>query len=209
VAGSTAADFGQGQGANTASGQVFAPGTTTVVGYKWTGGIHLSYGPGQIQSYFTDNSGDDQSGTNFLIGGFLPTPTYGTKFGSGYASFTFAGGDSGGGLFAQLSNGTWVLVGVNYGVTNPYSPNSNGSGSFDAALWNQDGFYTPDGSGGWVPVSGPQNWFADAITPQVAANIAQAIAAVPEPATLPLLSAGLALSALARRRRKSRARPPT
>jgi hypothetical protein len=206
VAGSTAADFGQGMGANIYDSSAQVHGPDGLQGYQTNiGGIGLSYGPGQIVGYYTDPSGNDQSGTNFLYGGFFPNSAYGTAFGTGYAAFTLAGGDSGGGLFAKKSDGTWVLVGVNYGVTDPYSSSITGSNSFYAAMWDQNGFYTFDqGTGTWVPLSGPQNWSADAITPLVAAGIA---AAVPEPATLPLLSAGLALAALARRRRKSRADP--
>lgn len=178
-------------------------GPDGVQGYQWAGNPGaLSWGPSSVFGYAHDPTGGDFLGTDYLYGAFHPA------LGTGHASITFATDDSGGGVFAFI-NGQWRLVGVNLGINqSTYFPNPNGTGGVNAAMWDQNGFFdaagnpiTDDGLG-LPPGFNPQIWFADAITPTVAA----AIASVPEPAALGLLATGAGLAGLARLRRRPRGR---
>jgi hypothetical protein len=62
-----------------------------------------------------------------------------------------SGGDSGGAIF--IKDGKYYkLAGINHGVDGPYY-STNAEPGFDAALFDQRGFYISDNNGGWVPIS--------------------------------------------------------
>lgn len=67
---------------------------------------------------------------------------------------TWAGGDSGGGMFLQRE-GRWELAGVAYGVDGPFRYTAEGN-ELNAALFDTRGFYERGGFG-WmlIPASGP------------------------------------------------------
>ena len=73
-------------------------------------------------------------------------------------------GDSGGATFIQDEQGRWKLAGISYAVDGPYAIDTKGDGQFDAALFNQDGFYVQDANGDWVPASGPGNFYVTRIS---------------------------------------------
>lgn len=217
VQGATTSDFGYGVAAgvrtdNPAFSTTPVTGPDGLQGYQWGGRAGgLSWGASSVYTYFTDPSGGDLYGTTYLGGAFLPS------LGTGTMSSTLTLDDSGGGLFA-LVNGKWQLVGVNLGTDNAtYSPNPDGSGALPySSLFDQNGFYVQAGNGQWVPASpsapvpgndNPQFWLADAITPDVYANILATVS-VPEPAALPLLLAGLGAAGAARLRGRLRRRRP-
>jgi len=97
-----------------------------------------------------------------------------------------SGGDSGFGLFI-LDAGVWKLAGVNSCVDGPYSLQANFSNAFNAALYNEDGYYG-DYFTGIVPMSGSGMFY----TARVSSSMGwiQDIAAVPEPSVWCLLLFG-------------------
>lgn len=161
-------------------------------GYQWGGSTNkLSWGPGSVLGYVPDPSGN-----TYITGAFRP------DLGVGNASSSLAGQDSGGGVFVKV-NGTWQLAAVNYGVNGPYYPSSDpaAGGQFNAALWDQSGFFDSGGNA----YSGPQQWYSSNITTAVFNTIQADIHSVPGPAALPLLAGGAALLAAGRRWRRRRA----
>lgn len=81
-------------------------------------------------------------------------------------------GDSGGAVFLN-DNGIWKLGGINYAVDTGFYTNANGSGFFDGALLDAQGYYTRTSSGSYVIISGPNpvptGFYATAISRQIAA----------------------------------------
>jgi len=80
-------------------------------------------------------------------------------------------GDSSGGLFIQ--DGTdWKLAGIHYAVDGPFSTNSLGSNSFQAALVDMRGLYRNDGES-WVevptnpPIDAPSAFYSTRISAHV------------------------------------------
>lgn len=126
-----------------------------------------------------------------------------------YATFDHIGGtesmlsvgDSGGAVFIN-DDGTWKLAGINYGVTGPYSPNSNGSGAFNAALFEENGYYVNIGGGVWAPTSGPGAFYATSIS----ANMTFINSVIPEPGTFGLGLLGTLFLLKAARRARPAAR---
>ncbi|MGN6628216.1 MAG: PEP-CTERM sorting domain-containing protein [Tepidisphaeraceae bacterium] len=126
----------------------------------------LSYGLDTVD--FAVPSG----GSNFL--GWFFTPTEG--------STSLTNGDSGGPLFLK-KNGQWLLAGINFGISSPYSTDGTDSTSFNATIVNATGLFFKDGST-YTPATGPGYSVATRISSQ-SAWLAQY---VPEPASLSLLS---------------------
>jgi hypothetical protein len=79
-------------------------------------------------------------------------------------------GDSGGAIFIKDGR-IFKLAGINYGVDGPYNTTNSGAG-FQAALFDQRGFYVRDGLGGWmlVPSRGgkiPSAFYATRISSRI------------------------------------------
>ena len=110
-------------------------------------------------------------------------------------------GDSSGGLFIKDNDGIWKLAGVNLAVDGPYYTSILGDGEFNAALFDQSGFFERSGSV-YVPVTGAGSFVASRISSNVAAI--DAITSVPEPdAAMTLACASFGMICLSRRRRRS------
>ena len=76
-------------------------------------------------------------------------------------------GDSGGGVFVQ-EDGLWKLAGINYAVDGPFADNAEGTGSFNAALFDMGGLYVQQ-SGGWslvtnTPANKPSSFYASRVS---------------------------------------------
>lgn len=121
--------------------------------------------------------------------------------GAGTNEATLSVGDSGGGVFIK-DGGVWKLAGINYGVDGPYSTSNKGTGAFNAALYNQNGFYEADDTGGWVAGSGPGAFYAT----RISSNQAWIATVIPEPSAPALALSGAAAAALAFSLRKMRRR---
>lgn len=93
-------------------------------------------------------------------------------------------GDSGGAVFID-DGGTWKLAGINYGVSGPYSESSSGTNAFNAALFNENGYYVYNGTT-WVSTSGPGAFYAT----NIAANAAFINSVIPEPTAVALILIG-------------------
>lgn len=106
-------------------------------------------------------------------------------------------GDSGGALFIKDGT-TWKLAGINYAVSGPYATDVNASGSFNAALFDQSGFYTPSSLGTYTPASGPGSFYATRISSNL--SFIESVISVPEPGTAMLLGIGATFLGLRRRR---------
>lgn len=97
-------------------------------------------------------------------------------------------GDSGGAVFIQ-DGGVWKLAGINYAVSGPYYINSAGDSGFNAALFDESGFYESAGDGVFLPADGP-GYF---LSTRISSNLAFINSVVPEPGTSWLVLSGLAL----------------
>jgi len=110
---------------------------------------------------------------------------------------TYSEGDSGGGVFI-LDGGVWKLAGVNSYADGPYGPNATPyDQSFNASLYNQDGYYA-DLLTGWQPATGPGMIYAS----RISSSQEWIASVVPEPSTYALFALGgfVFLSRLRRRR---------
>ncbi len=80
----------------------------------------------------------------------------------GFNEGTLSVGDSGGAVFIQDPNDSvWKLAGINYGVDGPFSLSSDGSNSFNAAIFDRSGLYQYEGN--WVAESGAAYAYATRI----------------------------------------------
>jgi hypothetical protein len=102
-------------------------------------------------------------------------------------------GDSGGAVFIQDAFGTWSLAGINYGVDGPYALDSLGNGQFDAALFDQNGYYLQNSMGVWEAASGPGNFYAT----RISSNSEWIASVIPEPDVPMLLLCGLSILLIA------------
>ena len=160
------------------------------------------------------NPGNVLSGWNW--GAFDSVQRWGTNVVSGTASgedllaaqFNHIGGteahlsvgDSGGAVFIQdPADDVWKLAGINFAVTGPYSASPLGGGEFNAALFNQAGYFVESSAtpGVFVPASGPGEFYATRISSRM--DFIQGVI-VPEPgATLLLLIGASSLGSIRRR----------
>jgi hypothetical protein len=86
-------------------------------------------------------------------------------------------GDSGGAVFIQNA-GIWELAGINYGVDGPYAIDIAGNGQFNAALFDQSGYYLKnDQTGVWEPQTGPGHFYAT----RISSNSGWILSVIPEP----------------------------
>jgi hypothetical protein len=156
-------------------------------GWEWGAHTHVQrWGTNTVEGSFDGGAGVGQ----------LLYATFDADAGSTEAMLSV--GDSGGAVFIY-DEGTWKLAGINYAVTGPYSLTDTGSGAFNAALFDENGFYVQV-SGVWAPASGPGAFFSTSIS----ANLAFINAVIPEPGTVSLgLFGALLLLRAARRGRKA------
>src|ERR1700730_8147019 len=98
-------------------------------------------------------------------------------------------GDSGGGVFIQ-DGSIWKLAGINYGVDGQYADNIAGNNPFDAALFDQSGYYLKnDQTGVWEPQSGPGHSYAT----RISSNSDWILGVIPEPNISILVVCGLSI----------------
>jgi hypothetical protein len=114
-------------------------------------------------------------------------------------------GDSGGAVFIKDTDNIWKLAGINYAVSGPYYTSSSGAGEFQAALHNEAGFFVSNGGGGFVPASGPGEFYSTRISSN--ATFITQTTGIPEPSTALALIAGAALGGTLCRIRRREGRP--
>ncbi len=108
-------------------------------------------------------------------------------------------GDSGGAVFIQ--DGTvWKLAGINYGVSGPYYTAPPADPGFNAALFDENGYFVGQTAATSTPASGPGEFFVT----RVSSRAAFINSVIPEPGSGALLLSAAAL--LLRRRRDRSAR---
>lgn len=106
--------------------------------------------------------------------------------------------DSGGGVFIRDGDGVWKLAGINLAVSGPYKVNLSDTTTFNAALYDQSGYFAEQFNGSFAAASGPGSFYATRISSNTA--FIQQITGVPEPAVA--VTTGVALALLAMRRRR-------
>jgi hypothetical protein len=109
-------------------------------------------------------------------------------------------GDSGGAVFIQdPADNVWKLAGINFAVTGPYFTSLFGEGLFNAALFNQTGFFIESAAtpGVFIPAAGSGEFYATRISARM--DFIQGVVA-PEPGSALLLLLGAAGLAGIRRR---------
>lgn len=160
----------------------------TLRGWLWGSGSNsLRWGTNVVSAIVNGGSyGPDLLGAEF-------------NHGAGANEAMLSSGDSGHGVFIQ-SNGVWKLAGINSYVDGPYSTQSDLSGAFNAALFDQNGYYGDDFFG-IAPMSGPGRFYAT----RVSSNLGwiQGVTGIPEPSTALLLFGSLAAAIAIRRRMTS------
>lgn len=162
----------------------------TLHGWYTTGADGVArWGANQVDQVVASGVG------NLLAAGFNAT--------AGQQEATLSSGDSGGGVFIEIS-GQWYLAGVNYGVDGYFDTNNilGDFSEFDAALFDKGGFYEGSDGSGWnfntdTALDKPSRLYASRVSDSSAAIAS--ITGVPEPGSLGLVMiAGL----LALRRRR-------
>ena len=126
----------------------------TLKGWQWgTADGQQSWGTNTVSAIVNGGSG---------LGSLL---RFSFDSSGGFNEGTLSVGDSAGGVFIQDPNdSTWKLAGINYAVDGPFSLSSDGSGSFNAAIFDRSGLYQYEGA--WVAESGP----ASAYSTRIASN---------------------------------------
>jgi hypothetical protein len=170
-AGKTMVTFGRG-GPRGAAVDLNGP----VQGWYHTGSDGVSrWGANTVDAAVPSGIGD------LLVAGFDAV--------SGQQESTLSSGDSGGGVFIQVS-GQWFLAGINYGVEGYFDTNDTVGdfNEFDAALFNKNGYYMGDDSSGWqLQSNAPSSLYMSRISDS-ATTINSIIATpVPEPGSAVLL----------------------
>jgi len=181
--GKTAAIFGRGTQRGT---EVFFD--TTLAGWQWGAADHvLRWGTNQISGI-----GSNSPGANDLL-----TAKFDLASGNPNEAHLSIG-DSGGGLFIKDTDNVWKLAGINYSVDGPYSPNAQGTGVFNAALFDQSGFFIEHNSGTFVGATGPGQFSATRISARQ--DFIAGVTGAPEPTAGALLATALAVMGTRRRR---------
>jgi hypothetical protein len=99
-------------------------------------------------------------------------------------------GDSGGGVFIfDITLGQWALAGINYGVDGPYYTDAQGNGAFNAALFDQTGYFLNSGTPQapiYTAATGPGSFYST----RISSNAGWISSIIPEPQTIALLVTG-------------------
>jgi hypothetical protein len=108
-------------------------------------------------------------GTN-VIGSIATDSTYGKllrapfDMSAGPNEAHLSGGDSGGAVFVFNNDATrWELAGINLAVDGPFSTSSNGTNSFNGAIFDASGLFAQDDFGNWVSAPNPSAFYATEI----------------------------------------------
>lgn len=110
-----------------------------VRGWQWGAWDHvLRWGQSRVSTVVDGGAG---------VGQLLRAPFVA---GAGRNAADLSGGDSGGAVFIKDGR-FYKLAGINYGVDGPYNTTNSGAG-FDAALFDQRGFYVQGMGGMWTLV---------------------------------------------------------
>ena len=101
-------------------------------------------------------------------------------------------GDSGGAVFIRDDDAVWKLAGINYSVTGPYATDAFGNGSFEAALYDQSGFFVESTPQLYTPAVGAGAFQATRISARE--EFIRNVTGIPEPSVVWLLLAAAPLS---------------
>ena len=165
--------------------------SSTLAGWQWGAGDHvMRWGTNDVSAIASSGPG-----TNDLLA---------AKFDAGTGNANEAHlslGDSGGGVFIKDTDNVWKLAGINYSVDGPYSTNVLGTGQFNAALFDQTGFFSEGTTPGeFVPAAGPGQFYATRISARQ--TFITGTIGTPEPATGAFVLGALAFLGARRRRKK-------
>ena len=178
---------------------VFGAGTQRGGDVLVSGSLHgWFWGPGDGVQRWGTNSVASTSTSSIYGNIFTATFTPGNTPFEAHLSV----GDSSGGIFIKDNDGTWKLAGINLGVSGPYYTSILGEGGFNAALFDQSGFFEQSGKI-YVPVTGPGSFTASRISTNVAAI--DAITSAPEPTAAVAFACGIASMSCMRLRRRTAA----
>ncbi|MCX6856773.1 MAG: PEP-CTERM sorting domain-containing protein [Verrucomicrobia bacterium] len=162
---------------------------------------------GPVQGwYHTGSDGVSRWGANTVdaVGNTIYGPLMAADFDavSGQQEATLSSGDSGGGVFIQVS-GQWYLAGLNYGIEGNIAASDLGNGAgLPAAMFDKTGYYQNEGPGNWqLQSGGSSQMYMSRISASFAEINAIIAAPVPEPSSLMLfMITGLAVLQRSRER---------
>ena len=181
--GKTAAIFGRGtqRGADV----LF---NTTLAGWQWGTADHvLRWGTNEISGFDSNSPGaNDLLVAKFDLASGNPNEAH------------LSVGDSGGGIFIKDTDNVWKLAGINYSVDGPYATNAQGTGAFNATMFDSTGFFVEQTPGTFVAAMGPGQFYATRISARQ--SFITGVTGTPEPTAGAFLAAALTFIGTRRRR---------
>jgi hypothetical protein len=157
-------------------------------GWLWgAGDLTLRWGTNDVESIVNGGSGAG----DLLVGDF----DLNGSVNEGMLSLN----DSGGGVFIKDTDGIWKLAGINFAVDGPYYTSVLGTGEFNAALFDESGFFVKNALNAFVPATGPGSFYATRVSSNL--SFIQSITGVPEPGSALALALAGAMVLATRSRR--------